>query len=220
MSKKKHPTGTAAPSQPETGSPVVEKTNLRSESSEPRADHNPIPMVLVVMLTILLFVADMQLMAHRGEFESRVYEPFHSVEQIESQWPIDPAVEARKKGRRVYETVCAACHQGTGLGQAGQFPPLAGSDWVLQDGPNRIISLVLHGIQGPITVNGQGYNNAMPPWGPVLKDEEIAAVVTFVRSEWGNKGSAVTPEQVAAIRKAKGDRAPWAPEELLKIPVK
>ncbi|MBM3845638.1 MAG: cytochrome c [Verrucomicrobia bacterium] len=221
MSKKKRQSETNKPATSGGGdTDFTRQQGNRSGSSEPTADCNPIHMGLIVLLSILLFAADMQLMAHRGGFEARVYEPYNTVEEVELQWPIDPAVEARRKGKRVYDTVCTACHQGNGLGTAGQFPPLAGSDWVNEEGPNRLINLVLHGIQGPMTVNGQAYNNAMPPWGPVLKDDEVAAVVTYIRSEWGNKGSAVTPEQVAPIRQAGADRGPWSADELLKVPVK
>lgn len=220
MSKKKRQSDAPAAGGSDSQERPAEKLNLRSDASEPVADRRPLPMPLIVLGVILFYLADMHLMANRGEFNPVVYEPYETVEEIEGQWPVDPAVESRKQGKRVYETVCAACHQGSGLGVAGQFPPLAGSDWVLAEGPDRIARLVLFGIQGPITVNGQNYNNAMPPWGPMLKDAEVAAVVNFIRSEWGNKASAITPETVAKIRAATPDRGPWAADELLKTPEK
>jgi mono/diheme cytochrome c family protein len=84
-----------------------------------------------------------------------------------------------------------------------------------------MIRLVLDGIQGPITVKGVPFNNAMPPWKDTLKDEDIAAVLTYVRSNkiWGNTASAVTPDQVKAVRtKDAGRSSPWAADELLKVP--
>lgn len=191
--------------------------NLSHENVEPWATRDAVPMPVVVVFALLLFFCDMHLMANRGEFDPRVYSPHSTIAEIESNWPVDPIVEFRRKGKLVYESYCTACHQGTGLGAPGQFPPLAGSDWALAEGPNRIIRLVLNGIQGPITVSGASFNNAMPAWGPVLTDEQIAQVVTYVRSEWGNKASAITPQQVAAIRKTVNDRGPWAPDELLKV---
>ena len=86
-----------------------------------------------------------------------------------------------------------------------------------------MIRLVLDGIQGPITVKGQSFNNAMPPWKDLLKDEDIAAALTYVRSNkgWGNSASAVTPDQVKAVRaKMAGRSIPWSPDELLKVPDK
>ena len=75
-------------------------------------------------------------------------------------------------GKRVFTQNCIVCHQQTGLGVPGQFPPLAGSEWVLsQDwhGDNHIVKIVLHGFQGLVTVKGQQFNNVMAPWGKVLK---------------------------------------------------
>ncbi|HAM72769.1 MAG TPA: hypothetical protein DCM86_14095 [Verrucomicrobiales bacterium] len=221
MSKKKKQSGdTHSHGSSETPEAPVQRGNLLAEGTEPWAEGNPIPMVLVILLAILCFAGDMYLMANRGDFDARVYEPFADYASIEPYWPIDPVIAEARKGRKVYETVCAACHQGSGMGAPGQFPPLAGSDWVQAEGANRIIRIVLNGASGPITVNGQSFNNAMPPWGPVLKDDEISAVVTYIRREWGNKGSGVTEKEVAAIRAQVTDHAPWAADDLLKIPAK
>ena len=78
---------------------------------------------------------------------------------------------------------------------------------------------MLDGIQGPITVKGMGFNGAMPPWRELLKDEEIAAVLTYVRGNqnWGNSAPPVTPEQVKAIRDKVAARTAWLPDELLKV---
>lgn len=194
--------------------------NLQAEGTEPWADKAPIPMFLVILLVLVFFASDIYLMANRGEFDGRIYEPHADMAALDLANPPDPVKLERLKGKRVYETVCAACHQPTGMGSPGQFPPLAGSEWVLAEGPNRIIRLVLNGIQGPITVTGLPFNNAMPPWGAVLKDEDIAAVVSYIRSEWGNKASPVTAKQVEAIRAQVADHAPWSPDELLATPAK
>jgi mono/diheme cytochrome c family protein len=100
----------------------------------------------------------------------------------------------------------------------GQYPPLAGSDWAL--GPeDRVIRIVLNGLSGPITVKNTSFNGSMPAFGPLLRDEQIADVLTYVRSEWGNNAPAVSPEKVKEIRSAVSSRtAQWASEELLKIP--
>ena len=128
-----------------------------------------------------------------------------------------------RSGKKVFETYCMVCHQATGQGLPNQFPPLAGSEWVLAPGPNRIIRLVLDGGQGAITVKGQQFppSSAMPPWKEILKDEDIAYVLTYVRGnkDWVNNASAVTPEQVKAIReKVAGRSTSWLPDELLKVP--
>lgn len=127
-----------------------------------------------------------------------------------------------EEGKNLFATVCAACHQPTGLGLPGMFPPLAGSDWVNTPGAERIIRIVLHGFMGPITINGKPFNSPapmMPPQG-ALPDKQIAAVLTYVRNSFGNKAGAVTPEQVKAIRDAEKARtAMWDEASILKIPV-
>jgi nitrite reductase (NO-forming) len=125
-------------------------------------------------------------------------------------------------GQRIYSTVCIACHQPTGMGLPPMFPPLAGSDWVNVNKPDRMIRMVLHGFTGPITINGKPFVSPapmMPPQGGALNDEQIAGVLTYVRSNFGNKAGPVTPEQVKAIREAEKARsAMWTEAEILKIP--
>jgi len=133
------------------------------------------------------------------------------------------AQDALARGQTVYMQVCFACHQPTGLGLPGMFPPLAGSDWVAAKNPDRMIRMVLHGLTGPVTINGKPFATPaplMPPQGAALSDTQIADVLTYVRDAYGNKASAVTPEQVAAIREAEKTRtAMWTEAELQKIPV-
>jgi Cytochrome c, mono- and diheme variants len=102
-------------------------------------------------------------------------------------------------GETVYARSCAACHQPGGTGIPGAFPPLAGSDYLLAD-PERAVGVVLHGLFGPVTVNGVTYESAMPP--VPLEDSDVAAVLTYVLQSWGNQGPAVSPETVARVRAA------------------
>jgi mono/diheme cytochrome c family protein len=116
-------------------------------------------------------------------------------------------------GAAVYAGTCAACHQASGEGAPGLFPPLAGSQWVTGDA-GRLARLVLHGLSGPITVRGVEYTGQMPPWRQ-LSDAELAAVLTHVRTSWGNAGSPVTADEVARERAATADRAtPYTAAEL------
>lgn len=111
---------------------------------------------------------------------------------------------------------CAACHQANGMGLPGAFPPLGNSEWVTGD-PVVPIRVVLHGLQGEITVEGQTYNSMMLPYGGTgeMSDAEVAAVLTYVRSSFGNAASAVTAEQVAAVRAATAGRTtPFTAQEL------
>jgi mono/diheme cytochrome c family protein len=119
----------------------------------------------------------------------------------------------RKKGEQVYTTVCVSCHQATGLGVAGAFPPLVGSEWV-SGSPKILAAAVVHGLSGPIEVKGAPYNGAMPPWGATLSDDDIANVLTYIRSAWGNTAPPVDAGIVTPIRKAHASRGPWTAAEL------
>lgn len=108
---------------------------------------------------------------------------------------VDPAFWELGKGQ--YAT-CMACHQSEGQGQAGVFPPLAGSEWVV--GPvENLVRIQLRGLNGPIEVAGQTYDNQMPAQA-YQSDEQIAAVLTYVRNSWGNEASPVEPATVAEWR--------------------
>ena len=125
-----------------------------------------------------------------------------------------PGGAAAVDGASVFSSRCAACHQATGAGLPGAFPPLAGSEFVLGDA-ERAVRIVLRGLSGPVTVNGLPFNNAMPAWADQLSDAEIAAVLTYVRASWGNAAPAVTEDAVAAQRAATATRtAPWTVGEL------
>jgi len=101
-------------------------------------------------------------------------------------------------GGRIYEQNCAACHQLTGQGIPGAFPPLAGSDYLLAD-KKRGIQAILHGLQGELVVNGRTYTGVMPAL--QLSDEEIASVLSYVLNSWGNQGGSVEPQQVREQRR-------------------
>jgi mono/diheme cytochrome c family protein len=123
------------------------------------------------------------------------------------------AAGATANGAELF-TRCAACHQATGLGVPGAYPPLSGSEWLLNN-PEVPIRIVLHGLQGPITVKNTSFNNAMTPFGDQLSDAEIAAIITYERSSWGNSASKITAEQVASVRAAtKSQTTPWNPADL------
>lgn len=102
-------------------------------------------------------------------------------------------------GKRVYDRVCAACHQPTGVGLEGAFPPLAASDYLNAD-KARAIATVVMGRTGKITVNGKEYDGVMPAL--QLSDEDVANVLTYVYASWGNNKSVVLPAEVAAARNA------------------
>ena len=121
-----------------------------------------------------------------------------------------------ERGKTVYATLCAACHQPHGFGLDGLAPPLVDSEWVL--GKTDVLArIVMHGLAGPVKVSGRTYNLAMPPL-PQLTDEDIAGVLTYIRREWEHNGSAIETKAVTAIRdQNKGRMMMWTEEELKNI---
>ena len=120
-------------------------------------------------------------------------------------------------GAKLFATTCAACHQVSGDGLEDKYPPLNGSEWVTGD-EGKFIRIVMHGLIGPVDVAGQTFDGAMPAWGGVLKDPEIAAVASYVRSAWGNKAAPITAASVTAIRSATTARkTPWTAPEIANL---
>lgn len=103
-----------------------------------------------------------------------------------------PALAQGDKGQEIFEDNCAACHRSNGEGLPAKFPALKGNAFVMGD-PKPVLDTVVHGRRGKL---GQ-----MPAWGPKLTDQEIAAVVSYIRNAWGNKAPNIKPEDVAAARK-------------------
>lgn len=106
-----------------------------------------------------------------------------------------------ESGKKVYVKNCLVCHQADGGGVPGLNPPLGKTDWVTGD-KKRLINVILKGLNDPIEVNGEEYANPMPPMN-FLSDQEIADVLTYIRSSFGNKASAVTASEVTVQRPKK-----------------
>lgn len=103
-----------------------------------------------------------------------------------------------ERGKEVYNAQCITCHMEKGEGIEGVFPPVAKSDYMMAD-KNRSIIQILEGASGEMTVNGKTYSGEMPAID--LTDEQVSDVLNYVRNSWGNKGAAVTPAEVKALRK-------------------
>ncbi|MBS7350880.1 MAG: c-type cytochrome [Comamonas sp.] len=118
-------------------------------------------------------------------------------------------------GAALFAAQCAACHQANGQGLAGVFPPLAKSEWVLGE-PKLLMNIVLHGLDGDIEVLGQNYSGNMPAFAQ-LGDAQLAAILTHLRSSWGNQASAIEAADIAAERSASaGQTSPYAGGAALK----
>ena len=127
--------------------------------------------------------------------------------------PLSDAERARfERGRTLYASVCAVCHQASGNGEEGKAPRLRNSEWVLGD-PKRAMRVLLHGLEGPLEMDGRTWNLEMPAYS--APDEDIASVLTYVRREWGHGASPVSPAQVGRERTEQSGRTlPWKVEEL------
>ena len=170
----------------------------------------------MIFAGILVFWGGFHLASNSGGFKADVYNPETGGAAAGPAAPLDPKVV----GKRLFTQNCAVCHQGSGMGVAGQFPPLVGSEWVVGGdwvGDNHLVKVLLAGMQGPVQVKGQSYNNAMPPWAQ-LKDSDIAGILTYIRSEWGNNAPPITEEFVAKVRASTDRKDPWTQKDLKAIP--
>ncbi len=195
------------------------------EENEPsiRSGATFLSMWILGLLGVLTWWAFSYVDARGGHFNSMVYAPYGSTNQLASFIPKDETGSAFARGKMVYGTYCGNCHQANGMGAAGIAPPLAGSEWVLAEGPNRIIRIPYLGLTGPIKVSGVEYNMAMLAIaaGGGMTEQQVADVLTYIRMDWGNKVAAplVTPEQVSKVLSEIKDRTdPMTADELLKLP--
>lgn len=194
---------------------------LLRESSTPSAGSESLSPWLMVTFLAIAFLGAGYLFWNSGGFQANVFNPSRVAWDGAGTGGAAAAPDPMVIGKKVFTQSCAVCHQASGQGVAGQFPPLVGSEWVLSKdwhGDNHIVKIVLNGLQGPVTVMGAQYNNAMAPWGGILKDDQIAAVLTYVRNTWGNQAPPITKEFVAQIREETKDRKdPWTQKELKAI---
>lgn len=178
------------------------------------------PIALLFIFSGLIFYAGTYLNRFSGHYHADIFdEHAQPAAAGAAAVKVDPVV----LGKKSYEQVCITCHQATGQGVAGIYPPLAGSEWVTGS-PERVIRIVLYGLKGPLQVEGKSFGQAaMPAIGKVSgsgynwTDERVAAVLTYIRQEWGNKAGPISAAEVAAIHAKEGDRKEWSQEELQKI---
>jgi mono/diheme cytochrome c family protein len=142
-----------------------------------------------------------------------------------SESPVPASVQPTDSagaGRTIYQRACMSCHQADGRGQPGLFPPLRDADWIKSPDPARLIRITLHGMVGPVSINGIPFKSSapfMPGHAATLTDQEIATVLTWVRKEMGGLEVPVSAAVVASIRQAEASRtALWTQAQLLAIP--
>jgi len=204
------------------------KSTALSSDVEPTATMTPMPIWHMALLFTLLFLGSWYFDLYGGWFDAKVYAPYVSVADVQRYQPnTDPDAAFIAQGKKYYTANCAVCHMDSGVGNPGNgCPPLIDSEWTMHPTPERIVMLVSKGLAGPITVNGKTYNTGVMlavgdslPGDEAEKSRQIAAIVSYVRHEFGKVQGIVKPEQAAAIRATIKDRtANFSPEELLKVP--
>ncbi|MSQ71051.1 MAG: cytochrome c [Betaproteobacteria bacterium] len=175
---------------------------LQRELADPGEGERPLPWFLVMFLgAMTMWGAFYIYSTPSGETSA-----YGDQRTIASLRPPEQVAGGRTKvdGKQTFAAKCAACHQATGLGVTGVFPPLAASEWVTGD-EKVLINILLHGINGEIEVKGSKYNGAMPAFN-ALEDNELAAVLSYIRSDWGNNVPEVKTGTVKTVREASKDR--------------
>jgi len=192
---------------------------LLGHQPDDRANYRLLPLGILFFLSGLILFSATYLNRYAGHFSATIYN--------ETQKPSTGAAAVAKidpvaMGKRLFNTpgACVTCHQPTGEGIAGVYPPLAGSEWA-QGPEDRVLRILLDGLTGPVTVKGTAFSaSSMPAFGPSgsnWSDDKIAAVLTYVRQEWGNKAPPITADKVAAVRAQVADHGVWSASDLLQV---
>jgi mono/diheme cytochrome c family protein len=181
---------------------------IHREKREPRVGLEPLSLWLIAIYGLAIFFGGAYLGRFSGNWSGDGLDPLTGPPPSKKGGPnssggpdAGPMSQA-DRGKKIFSANCAVCHQPNGLGAQGQgYPPLAGSE-IVNGGSRRVGMIVLKGLTGPITVKGMQFGTAvMQPWDKTLSDAKIADVITYIRQEWGNKASAVSAAQIAALRK-------------------
>jgi len=174
-----------------------ERAQLR-ETAEPEELRNPIPWPVAVIAVAFVLWGAWYYFQNTG----------YPIAAGDRRSVMVTAAAGSVDGANLYTVNCASCHQASGQGLAGVFPPLAGSRWVLENDA-RLVQILLHGINGAIEVRGVTYQGVMPAF-PQLSNEELAAVLSHIRASWGNSADPIDAGQIAAGRERFPEReVPW-----------
>ncbi|MGY1488156.1 c-type cytochrome [Methylobacillus pratensis] len=184
------------------------------ETPEPFEDMVSGPLWFYLLVGVALVAGSFYLGRHMGSLDTRAHNGFLHAPASQDAQPAFAQASA-VSGAAIYTSRCVSCHQASGQGVPGAFPPLVKSHYVLGD-PEILLRIVLQGLQGEVQVEGQTYNGLMPPWQDQLSDEEVAAVASHIRSELGgNSADKVDAALVKHVREASKDRQkPWTVQEL------
>jgi mono/diheme cytochrome c family protein len=182
------------------------------------AARSPAPVWIFALTITLIYLGAVYFDYHGGWFNSEIYAPYKSADELEMYQPKSCAATVLAQGKGNYERICGACHSVDGVGKPGQAPPLAGSEWVNAKGFKRLAEIPLLGLNGMVEVKGQSWNLNMAAMGAGLSDADLAGVLTYIRTSWGNKGDDVNADDVKAVRATVGGHSAINGEQLKTIP--
>lgn len=183
------------------------KDARQRENQDPNENNRPLPWFLVMSLGAMAMWGAFYIVSTPSG-ENSAYGDQRTVADLRPPIVLAGAAPA-VDGKQLYGAKCAACHQGSGLGVAGVFPPVAASEWVMGD-EKILTNILLHGVNGEMIVKGNKYNGAMPAW-KSLSDDELAAVLTYIRSDWGNVAPPIKAETIKSQRElTKARTEPYA----------
>lgn len=177
-------------------------TSYQREGSDPDETDRPLPWFMMMLIGAMFMWGGFYIY----DTPSGDASAWGDQRSLESLMPalLPAGGSAKLDGAPIYSAKCVACHQGNGAGVPGVFPPLADSEWVIGS-PTKLIQLLLHGVVGEIKVKGVTYKGAMPAF-KSLSDPEVAAVLTHIRSQWGNQAPPIDASDVTAQREASAAR--------------
>ncbi len=194
---------------------------VKREKEDLAPENQPAPLWATFLLMLVAIIAGGQLGVMTGGWSFNVSNPFSLANGgdprpggVGAGGSLDPFALAMKKGASGY-AVCGGCHQGNGAGIPGQFPPLAGSEFV-HGGTERLIRIVQHGLTGAVSVKGAIFNTpgGMQPFGAAMSSQDLANVLTYVRNSFGNEGSMITKEMVQKVRDEEKRATQWTEADL------
>ena len=181
--------------------------NLSPDLPEPQTGSASIPLGLVIVLVLLGYGGCQVIDKWNADFSGRVFGPYTTADEVASLAP-SPEELFRQKGQSLYVSTCASCHGSGGTG-SDQVPPLKASEWVTGN-PDRIVAIAHYGLTGPITAAGVTMNAVMEPPASNMSDDNLAALISYIRGAWGNGAEKISAEDVAEAREAmQGQTTKW-----------
>lgn len=186
---------------------------LLDQPEEPKQGYTLMPLFMLGFVSTMIFVVAIYFIHNRAGLTeglgeaTLIHHPGYEPGTADPPPPVE--IDPIAQGERLYTQVCVACHQVNGMGLPPAFPPLGGVDYVTGD-EDRLINILLHGLEGPIEVNGAPFTGLMPAFNETgaynWSDDQISYVLTYIRQAFGNEASAISPEQVAEVRAATAGR--------------